>query len=88
MDLLPEWVLFSPTFFQALHLWERSVVSGGKSVIYRIGSACRILPGNDVELQKHLKASRNRPFCLAGELVGELGKQLWHWELFGSVVAA
>ena len=28
MDLLPERVLFSPTFFQALHLWERLVVSG------------------------------------------------------------
>ena len=63
MDLLPERVLFSPTCFQALHLWERLVISGA-FIFSKIG-ACRILPGNDVELQKHLNASRNRQFCLA-----------------------
>ena len=39
-------------------------------------SACRILPGNDVELQKHLQASRNR--------LGKILKVSWkQWSVGG-----
>ena len=84
MDLLPERVLFSPTFFQALHLWERLVVSGGNQSFTESAAPAEFCLETMWSSRNTWRLQETGSFAWLASWSVSWGNSCGTWEFFGS----